>query len=128
MAGEKAYRIAQIEGKITWRAEEMWDGGVTRGPFGTRDAAKMAEERFAQENGIIDDLVLKEVVGEEGIPKGAFEKAENGSWRCLKPCAVDIDNKTLEFLAGMDFETDIPYLGIDVVKWLDENYASQERD
>ena len=125
MAGEKAYRIAQIEGKITWRVEELWDGGATREPYGTREAAKMAEERFAQENGFIDDLILKEVVGEEGMPKDAFEKAENGNWRCLKPCALDINNKTLEFLAGMEFEKDTPYLGIDVATWLDVNYASQ---
>ena len=124
MASEKAYRIAQIENKITWRAEELWDGGVTREPYGTREAATMAEERFAQENGFIDELVLKEVVGEEGIPKDAFEKDEDGKWRCLKSCAVDIENKTLEFLAGMEFEHAIPFLGINVAKWLDENYSS----
>ena len=121
---EKAYRIAHIEGKITWRAEEMWDGGVTRGPFGTRESAKMAEERFAQENGFLDDLILKEVEGEEGIPKDAFEKDEDGKWHCLKPCAVDIENKTIEFLAGMEFEQDVKFLGINVAKWLDENYSS----
>ncbi len=124
MASEKEYRIAQIEGKITWRVEELWDGGVTREPYGTGEAAKMAEESFAQENGFLDDLVLIEVKGEEGMPKDAFEKDETGKWRCLKPCAVDIENKTLELLAGMEFEHAIPFLGINVAKWLDENYSS----
>lgn len=126
MAGEKEYRIAQIEGKITWRVEELWDGGVIREPFGTKEAAKMAEERFARENGFIDDLVLKEIVGEEGMPKDAFERVGKGKWRCLKPCAVDIQNKTIEFLAGMEFDTEVHFLGIDVAKWLDDNYEAQQ--
>ncbi len=122
---EKGYRIAHIEGKITWRIEELWDGGVTRGPFGTRDSARMAEEKIAKEGGFFNDLVLKDIGGEEGIPKDAFKKGDNGKWRCLKPCAVDIQNKTMEFLAGMEFEKDIHFLGIDVAKWLDEHYASK---
>ena len=76
---EKAYRIAQIEGKITWRVEELWDGGITRAPFGTRESAKMAEERFARENGFFDDLVLKAGGEEHGIPKDAFKKGEDRS-------------------------------------------------
>ena len=123
-SGGKSYRLTQIEGKITWRIEELWDGGVTRGPFGTRDSAINAEERFARENGFIDELVLQEVSGQQGIPDGAFEKITDGRWRCVKSCGVDIENETIEFLAGMEFSSGTRYLGIDVPEWLEKNYPS----
>lgn len=48
----------QIEGKITWRIEELWDGGVVRSPFGGREYAIEREEQIAKEQGFFDELVL----------------------------------------------------------------------
>lgn len=53
-SNKKVYRVVRIEGKITWRIEELWDGGVTRQPYGSQHAAINAEERIAQENGFLD--------------------------------------------------------------------------
>jgi hypothetical protein len=124
---KKLYRIVQIEGKMTWRIEELWDGGVIRQPFGSKHAATKTEQRIAQENGFIDVLVLKEVAGEEIMPTDAFDKDTHGNWRCLKACSIDIENKIIGCTAGMVFEKGILYLGSDVAKWLDENYASYQR-
>ena len=126
-AGKKNYRVVQIEGKVTWRIEELWDGGVIREPYGSNHAAIKAEERFAQENGFIDDLVLQEVSGEEIMPANAFEKDAAGNWRCLKACTIDVENKTVVFTEGMEFEKGILFMGLDITKWLDENYASYQR-
>ena len=126
-SSKKAYRVVQIEGKITWRIEELWDGGVIREPYGSKHGAIKAEERIAQENGFIDVLVLQEVVGEEVMPVDAFDKDVHGNWRCLKACSLDIENKQIACTAGMVFEKEIPYMGIDVAKWLDENYSSSQR-
>jgi hypothetical protein len=126
-SSKKFYRVVQIEGKITWRIEELWDGGVIRQPYGSKHAAIKAEERIAQENGFIDVLVLQEVVGEEVMPVDAFDKDVHGNWRCLKACSLAIENKQIACTPGMVFEKGIPYFGIDVTKWLDENYASHQR-
>jgi len=126
-SSKKAYRVVQIEGKITWSIEELWDGGIIREPYGSRHAAIKAEERIAQENGFIDDLVLQEVIGEEVMPANAFEKDTDGNWRCLKACVIDMENKRVVFTAGMDFKKGIPFMGIDVAKWLDQNYSSYQR-
>jgi hypothetical protein len=124
---KKAYRAVQIEGKITWRIEELWDGGVIRQPYGSRHAAIKAEERIAQENGFIDVLTLQEVLGEEAMPADAFEKHADGSWRCLKACAIDIDNTRIVLTAGTEFEKGILHMGHDIAGWLDKNYASHQR-
>ena len=124
---KKAYRIVQIEGKITWRIEELWDGGITREPYGSKEAAIATEERIAQENGFIDDLVLQEVAGEEVMPENAFEKDKDGSWRCLKACSIDVENKIVVLKEGMEFKKGVPFMGVDVTKWLDENYHDQQR-
>jgi len=126
-ASKKVYRVVQIEGKVTWRIEELWDGGIIRGPYWSNHAAIKAEERIAQENGFIDVLTLQEVIGEEVMPVNAFEKDADGNWRCLKACAIDVDNKTVVFTEGMKFEKGIPFMGFDVTKWLDENYSSYQR-
>ncbi len=126
-SSKKAYRVVQIEGKITWRIEELWDGGVIREPYGSKHAAMKAEERIAQENGFIDVLALQEVIGEEVMPADAFEKDTDGNWRCLKACAIDIGNKKIVFTAGTEFEKGIPFVGVDVTEWLDENYSSYQR-
>ena len=52
-SSERDYRVVQIEGKITWRAEELWDGGVVRGPFGSKDYAIKKEEEIARTEGFI---------------------------------------------------------------------------
>ena len=124
---KKTYRVVQIEGKITWRIEELWEGGVIRQPYSSQHGAIRAEEKIAQENGFIDDLTLQEVIGEEVMPADAFEKAADGSWRCLKACTINIENKTVVFTEGMKFEKGVPFMGVDVAKWLDENYHSQQR-
>ena len=126
-ASKKVYRVVQIEGKVTWRIEELWDGGVIREPYGSQHAAINAEERIAQEGGFIDDLALQEVAGEEVMPTNAFEKNEDGNWRCLKACTIDVENKTIVFTEGMEFEKGTQFMGIDVTKWLDENYSSYQR-
>ena len=126
-SGKKVYRIVQIEGKLTWRIEELWDGGVIRQPYGSKHAAIKAEEKIAQKDGFIDVLALQEVVGEEVMPVDAFDKGVDGNWRCLKACAIDMENKKIAFTAGMEFEKGILFMGIDVAKWLDENYASYQR-
>jgi len=126
-ASKKFYRVVQIEGKVTWRIEELWDGGVIREPYWNQHAAIKAEESIAQENGFIDDLVLQEVIGEEVMPANAFEKDPDGNWRCLKTCTIDIENKTVVFTEGIEFVKGIPFMGVNVVKWLDENYSSYQR-
>ena len=126
-ASKKFYRVVQIEGKVTWRIEELWDGGVIREPYGSNHAAIMAEEKIAQENGFLDVLVLQEVIGEEVMPADAFEKDTDGNWRCLKGCAIDIENRKIVFTAGLEFKKGIPFMAIDVAKWLDENYSSHQR-
>lgn len=126
-SGKKFYRLVQIEGKMTWRIEELWDGGVIRQPYGSKHAAIKTEEKIAQENGFIGSLALQEVVGEEVMPADAFDKDAKGNWRCLRACSLDIANKKLGFTAGDVFEKGVPYLGIDVAKWLDENYSSEQR-
>ena len=126
-SSKKAYRVIQIEGKITWTIEELWDGGIMRGPYGSKHAAIKAEEIIAQKNGFIDDLALQEVVGEEVMPANAFEKGTDGNWRCLKACSIDMENKKVVFTAGMEFEKGIQFMGVDVNKWLDENYSSYQR-
>lgn len=124
---KKSYRIVQIEGKITWRIEELWDGGVIREPYSSQHGAIRAEEKIAQENGFIDDLALQEVIGEEVMPANAFERNADGSWRCLKACGIDLENKIVVLKEGMEFEKGILYEGIDVTKWLDEHYYDQQR-
>ena len=120
-SGNKAYRVVQIEGKITWSAEELWDGGVTRGPYGTKDAAIKAEEKIATENGFINDLVLQEVGEEVTKPTDSFEKDANGNWLCLKGCSIKMGKAEIVFTEGMTFTEGTPYMGVDVAKWLEEN-------
>ena len=118
---KKEYRIVQNEGKISWRVEELWDGGVTRGPYGSKVAAIAAAEKIARENGFIDDLVLQEVGPEVTTPTDAFEKDAEGNWVCLKGCSIEIDKGEIVFSEGMKFTEGTPYMGVDVAKWLDDN-------
>ncbi|MFC1954847.1 hypothetical protein ACFLVZ_03405 [Chloroflexota bacterium] len=47
---KKAYRVAQIEGKITWKIEELWNGGIERGPYSSKEGAVKIEENIARDN------------------------------------------------------------------------------
>ena len=124
---KKAYRIVKIEGKITWRIEELWDGGVTRETYSSQHGAIKTEEKIAQENGFLDDLVLQEVIGEEVMPANAFENSGDGEWRCLKVCTIDVGNKMVVLTEGMEFKKGTPYQGIDIAEWLEKNYYNQQR-
>ena len=57
-AKQKRYRVVQNQDKVTWRIEELWDGGVVRSPFAGREYAIKREEKIAEEEGFIDELVL----------------------------------------------------------------------
>jgi hypothetical protein len=121
MAEKKNYRVSQIEGKITWQVEEFWEGGTVKGPYGSKEFAINAEEKFATENGFINDLVLTEAVGEEVSPESAFEKDEKGNWVCIQACSISIDNKEVVFTKGLTFTKGHAFMGVDVADWLDKN-------
>ena len=120
---KKAYRVVQIEGKITWKVEELWDGGSERGPYSDKEAEIKHEENIARDNGFIDDLVLQDIVEEEKntSPADAFERDARGTWHCKQACAIEIGNKEIVFTEGMTFTKGIPFMAVDVAKWLDEN-------
>lgn len=116
----KVYRVVQNEGKISFRVEELWEGGVQRGPFGTQEAAILSEENAAREGGFIDDLGLEGVTTEEKSPLDSFEKDEEGNWLCLEGCSIDINDKEVVFTEGQSFTKGSPFMGIDVAEWLEE--------
>ncbi len=118
---KKAYRVVQNQGKITFKVEEVWEGGIERGPYGTKEAAIGNEEKIARDNGFIGDLVLQEVVEVKQPIKDRFEKDAKGTWHCKQACSVEIGHKEIIFSKGMEFSKDKPYMGTDVAKWLDEN-------
>ena len=119
---KKAYRVVQIEGKITWKVEELWDGGIERAPYGDKEAAIKHEENIARDNGFIDDLVLQDTVEEEKeSPTDAFERDSRGTWHCKRDCAIEIEDKHIVFTEGMTFIKGSPFMTVDVAEWLDEN-------
>jgi hypothetical protein len=122
-SSERGYRVVQIEGKITWGIEELWDGGVVRGPFGSREAAIQREEKIARAEGFIDDLVLKEVVGEEKSLHDSFEKDSDGNWHCTKGVSINIEGRNIVIAKGMTFTRGTLFMLVDVGQWLDENYS-----
>jgi len=61
------------------------------------------------------------------MPADAFEKDADGNWRCIKACSIDVENKTILLTAGTEFKKGTQFMGVDVNKWLDENYYSQQR-
>ena len=120
---KKAYRVVQIEGKITWKIEELWDGGIERAPYSSKEGAIKSEEKIARDNGFIDDLVLQDIVEEEEkSPTDAFERDSRGTWHCKRACAIEMKGKDIVFTEGMTFTKGIPFMAVDVAKWLDENY------
>lgn len=120
-SGKKPYRIVQVEGKITWRIEELWNGGVTRQPFGTKEGAIRHEQDVAKKGGFSDALVLQGVVSKEKAPDEAFKKDAGGKWHCVQACALDMENEEIVFTEGMTFVKGSPFMGVDVAKWLDEH-------
>ena len=118
---KKAYRVVQIEGKISWKVEELWDGGIERAPYGSKEAAIRSEEDIARDNGFIDDLVLQDIVEGKKSPTDAFERDARGTWYCKQTCAIEIENKEIVLTEGMTFTKGILFLAVDVAKWLDEN-------
>ena len=120
-ANKKEYRVFQNEGRFTWSVEEMWDGGVKRGPFGTREAAIANEEKIARNEGFIDGLSLQEVGEEITVPANAFEKDEAGNWQCVRACSINMNNTEMGLSAGMKFTKGEQYLGMDIAEWLDEH-------
>ncbi|MFC1984633.1 hypothetical protein ACFLU0_01290 [Chloroflexota bacterium] len=118
---KKAYRVVQIEGKISFKIEELWDGGVERAPYGSTEAAIRREESIARDNGFIDDLVLEDIIEEKKSPTDAFERDNHGVWHCKHPCAIEVENKEIVVTEGMTFTKGILFMAVDVAKWLDEN-------
>ena len=119
--GDKKYRVVQNEGKISFRVEELWDGGQHRGPFGSKVSAIQAEEKHATESGFIDDLALEGVVATEKSAAEAFKKLDDSSWKCVEACSIEMDNKEVVFTEGQEFIEGNKFMGIDVAKWLKEN-------
>lgn len=120
-SSERGYRVVQQEGKITWNIEELWDGGVVRGPFGARETAIRREEDIARTEGFIDDLVLKETIEEEESISDCVEKDAEGNWHCIKATAVEIGNRVIALTEGTTFVKGIPFMGVYVAEWLDEH-------
>ncbi len=118
---ERGYRLVKSEGKITWNVEELWDGGVVRGPFGSREAAIRKEEDVARTEGFIDDLVLKEAVEEQEAISDCVVKDTEGNWRCIKATAVEIDNRLIALTEGTTFTKGVPFMGVYIAEWLDEH-------
>jgi len=120
-SSERDYRVVQNEGKVTWRVEELWDGGVVRSPFGTKAIAVRREEDIARAEGFIDNLSLKETVAEEKSPCEAFEKDSDGNWHCITPVSIEIEKRVVVIGKGTTFIGGVLFTGIDVAKWLEEN-------
>ena len=118
---KKAYRVVEIKGKISWKVEELWDGGIERAPYGNKEAAVRSEENIARDNGFIDDLVLQDIVEEKKSPTDAFERDSRGTWHCKQACTLEIGKTEIVFTEGMKFTKGIPFMMVDVAKWLDEN-------
>ena len=121
MAEQRNYRVAQIDGKITWQVEELWEGGSVRGPYGTKDAAIYAEEKFATENNFRDNLILKEAIEHKLNLEDSFTKDEEGNWTCVQACSLTIDLKEMRFSEGLTFAKGTPYMGVDIADWLEKN-------
>jgi len=118
---KKTYRVVQIEGKVSFRIEELWDGGIERAPYGSVEAAIRSEEKIARDNGFIDDLVLQDIIEEKISPLDAFERDNRGTWHCKEACSIEMENKKIIFTEGMTFNKGNPFMGVDVAKWLDDN-------
>jgi hypothetical protein len=46
------------------------------------------------------------------------------TWCCIDPVSLDIGNATIVVGKGTTVVRGIPFLGVDVVKWLEENSST----
>ncbi|HEY94521.1 MAG TPA: hypothetical protein G4O15_06235 [Dehalococcoidia bacterium] len=75
---KKYYRVTQIKGKVSWQVEELWSGGMIRGPYNSSETAISNENKIAQQEGFINDLELKEIIADEDFDMGTEDvKAES---------------------------------------------------
>ncbi len=116
----RSYRIVQNEGKITFRVEELWDGGTRRGPYNSAEAAMKDEEKIASNGGFKDSLSLQEIVEKKKPPTENFTKDTEGKWHCNLTCSIEVDKKMVVLDKGMTFSKGQNYLGVDVAGYLDE--------
>jgi hypothetical protein len=121
MAEKREYKVVQNQGKITWSIEELWPGGVVRSPYGTKAAAILAAEKLAAQYGYANDLILAEADSENVSIEKAFEKDEEGTWTCVEACSLNINQKELVLGKGLTFSKGVPYMGVDVAEWLENN-------
>ena len=121
-ANKKAYCVVQLEGKVSFQVQELWEGGVVRGPYGSKEYAIKVEEKFARDNGFITDLVLQDMAEVKKPPAINFERDNRGNWHCKQACSIEMGNKEIVFTEGMTFTKGTPFMGIDVAEWLDENH------
>jgi len=119
---KKPYRVVQNEGKITWKVQELWEGGIERGPYSSKEGAIKIEEKIAQDSGFFDDLVQQDTTEEVKSQSSSFERDNRGTWYCKEACSLEISNRLLTFTEGMTFTKGTPYMAVDVAQWLDENY------
>lgn len=120
-SSKKPYRVFQPEGKISWRVQELWEGGEERGPYGNRETAIRHEEELASQGGFLDSLMLQEAAASTMSAADAFSKDAEGTWHCTNACAIEMENKEIVFSEGMTFTAGAPFMGVDVAKWLDEH-------
>ena len=121
MADSKEYKVTQVAGKISWQAEELWEGGEVHGPYGSQEAAIKAEEKLAEEKGYADELILTSTEDAQVKPDQVFIKDDEGAYTCVRACSINMDGKELVFHKGLKFEKDQPFQGVKVADWLDEN-------
>ena len=61
----------------------------------------------------------KEAV-EERYVGSAFWRNEDGSWICIDPITIEHPQGRVQVAPGATFRPGIPYMGVDLALWLDE--------
>jgi hypothetical protein len=56
----------------------------------------------------------------EGDVRDAFWRNEDGSWICIDPITIEHPNGRMQVSPGTTLRRGVPYMGIDLAKWLDE--------
>jgi hypothetical protein len=51
----------------------------------------------------------------------SFRRNPDGSWECIKPVTIFGYGGLIEISQGMLFTPGVPFTGIDMVAWLEEN-------
>jgi hypothetical protein len=52
--------------------------------------------------------------------RSAFWRNEDGSWICIDPITIDHPRGRMQFSPGTTLTPGVPFMGIDMAKWLDE--------